>query len=903
MRKKKYFAFISYSHIDSEIAKWLQHEFEYYELPSTLNGRKDLPKSFRPIFRDEDELAGGELKPQISEALADSEYLIVVCSPNSAKSVYVDSEIREFIALSQDNKRKIFPLIIDGRPHQDSDNKENECFPPILLELSEDKTDPIELIAGDIKVTGRDHAFVKILAGTLKNKDVQFADLWNRYAIERAEKERKEREVKEKLFISQSRFITEKANSLLDNGNSYTARKLLLEILPSDAQPNIPLNVDAERALRDAVKINSAIISGHTGLINSVSFSPDGKMIVSASEDKSIKLWDVFTGKLIKEFIGHTEGVQTALFSYDGRFIVSTSGDDTIRIWDVIKGKQKGNPFVVRTMKSVPSISDLDFTSFVIEDSDDLVSMPAMDEPMATHIARVSYAAFNPDGNYIVSASENEIRLWNVASGEQVGEPLVGHTSTVNSVQFNYDGSLIVSASDDKTIRIWDSATGNQLDVLSGHTSLVKYASFAPNGNEVVSASWDNTIRIWDIPNKQDRRVRHKFAEYATYSKDGKYIISVGWGTVKLIEASTRRILKELKGKAASISDTGEYVVLSDYDNNIRLSEPFFKGMSHIKLSSRSRVSYSASFSPNGKIVASASSDNLLKIWDAETGVLKDSCKSPIRASCHLSFSPDGRLLTFASWKSTHLYIWDMKTKRVVATYVHHTGVSSAVFSPDGKSIISATEDGTVKKWNLSTRVQEGESINALLYPAYADVTVVYNTDGCQFMTVGGGAVRIWDSKTFKQIGDTIYGKCANFSPDGNNIVTASDDKIIILDISTHKHIAEYCNKNILDPINMVSLSPDGKYILSATTSGQICIWDVMSYQIIDMWYADIGGIDDSLISAVFSPNARSIMSVTESGAVQIWSFPSLQDLISETRKRFINNPLTSEERRRYYLE
>lgn len=102
---KKYFAFISYSHKDSELAKWLQHEFEYYELPAKLFeehkelNKEDFPEYFRPVFRDEDELAGGELKPQISKALADSEYLIVVCSPHSAQSKYVDNEIKEFVPI------------------------------------------------------------------------------------------------------------------------------------------------------------------------------------------------------------------------------------------------------------------------------------------------------------------------------------------------------------------------------------------------------------------------------------------------------------------------------------------------------------------------------------------------------------------------------------------------------------------------------------------------------------------------------------------------------------------------------------------------------------------------------------------------------------------------------------
>ena len=87
---KDYYAFISYSHKDEEWAKWLQHEFENYHLPTTLNAIPNLPEKFRPIFRDIDELSGGELKPQISAALKSSAYMVIICSPNSAKSPYVD---------------------------------------------------------------------------------------------------------------------------------------------------------------------------------------------------------------------------------------------------------------------------------------------------------------------------------------------------------------------------------------------------------------------------------------------------------------------------------------------------------------------------------------------------------------------------------------------------------------------------------------------------------------------------------------------------------------------------------------------------------------------------------------------------------------------------------------------
>ena len=130
-QNKEYYAFISYSHKDEEWAKWLQHEFEHYHLPTTLNGLTDLPDKFRPIFRDIDELSGGELKPQISYALRASAYLVIICSPNSAKSPYVDGEILEFIEIGEkngiNNIGNIFPFIVDGVPHS-KEEQEKECF-------------------------------------------------------------------------------------------------------------------------------------------------------------------------------------------------------------------------------------------------------------------------------------------------------------------------------------------------------------------------------------------------------------------------------------------------------------------------------------------------------------------------------------------------------------------------------------------------------------------------------------------------------------------------------------------------------------------------------------------------------------------------------------------------------
>ena len=351
----KYYAFITYSHKDSDWAKWLQHELEYYKLPANINAKGALPESFRPVFRDEDELSGGDLKPQISEALANSEYLIVICSPNSARSKYVNSEILEFIQIGKnygiDNKRRIFPFIVAGKPHQNEDHKDIECFTEALNTLSSNKEDPIELIAGDVNATGRNHAFVKILAGTLKEKNVRFSDLWNRYEEYKLEEEKHHKEEKNRLLLLESRFLSEKAMNLIEAGDSYLARLLILKALPQSFTDitDRPYCIEAESALRVANESQSAIFKGHLDGVINAQFSPNGKFIASLSANGSVMLWNTQNGASKVLPMDCPKDLEFIMFSPDSEKIALPSRDFTIRIWDVRSGKQIGQPLTGHT--------------------------------------------------------------------------------------------------------------------------------------------------------------------------------------------------------------------------------------------------------------------------------------------------------------------------------------------------------------------------------------------------------------------------------------------------------------------------------------------------------------------------------------------------------------------------
>ena len=420
-KHKDYYAFISYKREDERMAKWLQHKLEHYKLPSNLNGRTDLPRSIRPIFRDTTELIPGNLPQQIHDALEASQHLIVICSPRSAQSYWVNKEIETFIAMGKQNN--IIPYIIDGQPF--AEDVDDECFPPAIRNMPKEK----EILGANVNEMGQDAAAVKTVAKML---GVRFDSLWKRYEREQKTKRllmilavalfvvavlgvatwiwSQNNDLKENI----SRVAANKALELVEEGNCYLARKVAQEtygIAPTN---------EAERALRKACRFDNAILKGHMRSVYSVSFSPDGKRIVSGSGDETIRIWDATTGKVLDTLEGHTDDVTSASFSPDGKRIVSGSSslDNTIRIWDATTGKEL--------------------------------------ETLEGHTNGVTSVSFSPDGKRIVSGSRDKtIRIWDATTGKEL-DTLKGHTSVVASVSFSPDGKRIVSGSWDKTIRIWD---------------------------------------------------------------------------------------------------------------------------------------------------------------------------------------------------------------------------------------------------------------------------------------------------------------------------------------------------------------------------------------------------------------------------------------------------------------
>ena len=397
-----------------------------------------------------------------------------------------------------------------------------------------------------------------------------------------------------RMLYNQSLVVSKVASTLADEGDSYTSRLLALAVLPKDlSHPDRPYTVEAESTLRKLCQHNNAVLRGHTDDVYSAAFSPDGKRIVSASRDGTIRIWDALTGKQTGDPLeGHTDYVYSAAFSPDGKRIVSTSRDKTIRIWDAQTGKQIG-------------------------------------EPLEGHTGVVRSASFSPDGKRIVSASwDGTIRIWDAHTGKQIGEPLVGHTHIVLSAVFSPDGKRIVSTSGDRTIRIWDPQTGKQIgDPLEGHTFRGNYAAFSPDGKRIVIASSDNTIRIWDAQTGKmigNPLVGHtSYVISASFSPDGKRIVSASSdNTVRIWDAQRgKQIGGPLEGHSGYVysvafSPDGKRIVSASQDKTIRIWDTQTGKQIGEPLQGHTDYVNSAAFSPDGKRIVSASSDNTIRIWD-----------------------------------------------------------------------------------------------------------------------------------------------------------------------------------------------------------------------------------------------------------------------------------------------
>ena len=515
-------------------------------------------------------------------------------------------------------------------------------------------------------------------------------------------------------------------------------------------------------------------LKGHGAAVGSVDFSPDGRIVATASDDHSARLWNL-EGAELGILSGHEASVWDISFSPDGQTVATASEDGTVKLWS-LEGVELGT--LEGHSAAVESVSFSPDGRLIVTASDDHTARlwgrdGAMLIILEGHEGPVWDAGFSPDGQRIATASgDRTARLWSLEGAEL--KKLEGHTAGVRSIDFSPDGRTLATGSQDSTVRLW-SADGRFIEAFEGHDAPVWRVHFSPDGQTLASASADYTARLWSRTNAYQQVVVEQGAGVASvrFSPDGRHIATAGLdGTIRLqsLQGDEPLIMKGHDDWVVDIafSPDGQWLASASRDHTVRLWGRDGTGLRILRGHS-DRV-WSVAISPDGTRIASASEDGTVKVWDPEGSELQ-TLEGHDGWVVAVAFSPEGDLLASAG-KDHTVRLWNREGREVRVLQGHTDGVWGIAFSPDGKRIATASEDGTVKLWS-----REGDELHTLEGHENWVTAVAFSPDGEWLASSGrDNTVRLWDregvlSHILTGYNDDVWG--LEFSPDGRFLATS----------------------------------------------------------------------------------------------------------------------------------
>jgi WD40 repeat protein len=536
----------------------------------------------------------------------------------------------------------------------------------------------------------------------------------------------------------------------------------------------------------------SNTMAAHRGALTAAVFNRAGDELLTSSEDGTAALWNVRTGALVRRFSGHADWVVAAQFSPDERVVATASRDGTARLWDVQTGRELLPPLrhtaAVWSARFDPAgvrlVTASDDGTAVIWDT---ASGRRFGAPLV-HGGPVVSAVFSPDGLRIITGSRDQTaRLWDATTGTAVAEPL-RHDAAVESALFSPDGQHAVTASDDGHARLWDIRLGAALPATLRLSGTPLSAQFTPDGSQVavIATGADGGLLFWDGASfdPAPRAAERTDVVAVDFTPDGALMLTV--------EGTTARILRRA---------TGQEVATLRHDAEIS----------------------SARFSPDGRLIVTASVDGTARTWDAPTG-------KPIATVRHqdriwsAAFSSDGmRIVTASSDRTAR--IWDARSGAPGPVLRHLGEVFTAQFNRAGTRVLTASADFTAKLWNpangetVAVLPHEATVLGALFNPA-GDLALTFSADR---------TARLWETDGGHAIATLAHDSpvdACDFSPDGQRVVTAAHDGTLRVwdaqpgqprTVILHHDAAVYS----------VRFTPDGERVASASADGTVRLWSV----------------------------------------------------------------------------
>lgn len=629
-----------------------------------------------------------------------------------------------------------------------------------------------------------------------------------------------------------------------------------------------------------AQPVRAVFTSG--GPANWAVFSPRGAVLATAG--KSVRLWNVATGRAIGAPLPVPGGANRAAFSPDGRSLASADRDGTVRVWDVTTRRELGAPLVASVGSGVNAV------------------------------------AFSPRGGggglLATADGDGTARLWDVATGRQVGAPLVISAAAttgdqVTDVAFSPDGKVLATASLDGAARLWDVATHRQIGLAMncGDTPSflgeMRVVLFSPDGATLATGCGDGFVRLWSVSDQRQLGPEIPGAEGVgdvAFSPDGS-LLAVGEnaGAIRLLNIATRVQITSVPALASgdvrsvSFSPDGTTLASVSFDGTTRL---WNMSLFHNLGWSADLGGFSvAAFSPDGRSLATAGLDGVVRLWDLASG-RQERLPSAIRESgvSAMAFSPDGRSLATAGVDGM-VRVWDLASGRLSgrAIAVSHSAVVSAVaFSPDGLTLATAA-GYTVRVWKVATGRQSGTPISLS-----AQVTALeFSPRGTIVATVTlDQSARLWDVATRRQVAalGTLHGVYAvTFSPDGGTLATAqSDGTARLWDMATGREVGAPMIATLMNHVEGVAFNRAGTLLATAGQDGSLRLWDVATRHEIGP-AMQAGGNVSGVQSVAFSANGATLAAVGPREVASLWDVTFPRDLLGAVCA-LAGQPLTRQE-------
>lgn len=637
-------------------------------------------------------------------------------------------------------------------------------------------------------------------------------------------------------------------------------------LLPAVSGPGAKPRVDAQGdpLPPGAIARLGTIRLKHIGDVQAVAFSADGKHLASAGGDLGIRLWDLSTGHNQRTLEGHTAPVRALAFSRNekGPILISASQDGTIRFWN----------------------------------ADDGAELPTQIE----HPGPVAVMSVSADGKTIATGATAEdgsyIYLWNTADGKEIRR-WKAHAGPIMALAFSADGKLASGGTprtgdeneegkDEAALILWNPAKGEKLHAYPEHTEQVRGLAFSPDGKLLASTGIDKnkgrSVRLWDATGpkeiRQLKNIRQNDVDASclAFSPDGKTLAAAEarillWDLEKETPPKTISHVHRPQVNALAFSADSSILASAGPEGGVGVWD-VVKRAPRFVFDAHLQPVTSVAVSADGKTIATGSSDATARLWDKGTGKMLRVLKQPPAPGNPLlgpsivwcvTFTPDGKTLALAH-ENGQITFWDPRTGKMTG----HIGevfirITSISFSPDGKWLLTNSfDDFEVYLREAST----GKEIRTYSRGENRGATAALSPDGRFVVSPARGLLFLWDTDTGKLLYEKEKaGLAVAFCPASLLLATAGQE-IHILDAATGTDLGQLEGRTGKFGLKALAFSHDG-LLLAVAEEDRVSLWDVATRQPVREFFGHRG----ALTSVAFSADGQTFVTSSEDGTALVW--------------------------------